>query len=466
MQKTEKDIVFIKVQQLYPHPDNPRKEVGDVSELAESIKKNGIMQNLTVIPLSALDTEAEEQPPADEISLLSDFHVLIGHRRLAACRKAGIEEVPCKIVSNISKREQVSIMLEENMQRNDLTIYEQAQGFQMMLDLGENAESIAEKTGFSKSTVYHRLNLAKLDPEELKKKQDNESYQISLKDLYELEKVSDVEKRNEILKNSKNSNDIAWRVNQAVREAKEAQRKKEIIETLENAGVEDATKTLLNERFNGNWKYLESFYYHETKPLDIAFEGEKKKYYMVANSWIGVYEEANEEVQKEKSAEQLEREKRDKNRSVLKDIENKMEKRRVAFIESIVSGELKVDIDETTKDEIWKCLISEDDYATGSELIGFLSDKPIYKLSEEEEDAYYEKLQQLDAWKTMLIALCVSMDNIGSVVDYRGEYIADNACRYAKGNKLLAKYGWYLEKEEQQLLDGTHELYEKENVNK
>lgn len=460
MQKTEKDIVFIKVQQLYPHPDNPRKDVGDVSELTESIKKNGIMQNLTVIPLSALDTEAEEQPPADEISLLSDFHVLIGHRRLAACRKAGITEVPCKIVSNISKREQVSIMLEENMQRNDLTIYEQAQGFQMMLDLGENAESIAEKTGFSKSTVYHRLNLAKLDLKELKKKQDSESYQISLKDLYELEKVSDIEKRNQILKYSKNANDISWRVNQAVREEKEAQRKKEIIEALESAGAEDSTEILLNERFNGKWKCLGSFYYHETRPLDTVFEGEKKKYYMVGNSWIGVYEEDNPEELKEKSAEQIEREKRDKNRSELKDIENRMQKRRCEFIESVISGELKVDIDETTKDEIWKCIICENDYVTGSDLIGFISDKPIYQLSDEEEDAYYEKLQQLDAWKTMLIALCVSMDNIGSVVDYRGEYIAEDAKRYEKGNEILAKYGWFLEEEEQQLLNGTHELYE------
>ena len=188
MQKTEKDIVFIKVQQLYPHPDNPRKDVGDVSELAESIKKNGIMQNLTVIPLGALDTEAEEQTPANEISLLSDFHVLIGHRRLAACKKAGIEEVPCKIVSNISKREQVSIMLEENMQRNDLTIFEQAQGFQMMLDLGETAETIAEKTGFSVSTVYHRLNIAKLNQKELEKKEKDNSFQLSLTAIYELEK--------------------------------------------------------------------------------------------------------------------------------------------------------------------------------------------------------------------------------------------------------------------------------------
>lgn len=163
-------IVNIKVENIYPHPDNPRKDVGDVTELAESIKKNGIMQNLTVIPISAIREEPENQPEVDEISVKSDFHALIGHRRLAAAKKAGLTEVPCKIVSKISKKEQVAVMLEENMHRNDLTVFEQAQGFQMMLDLGETEESISDKTGFSKSTVKHRLNLAKLNQKELKKK--------------------------------------------------------------------------------------------------------------------------------------------------------------------------------------------------------------------------------------------------------------------------------------------------------
>lgn len=43
-------IQEINIEQIYPHPENPRKEIGDITELAESIKKNGIMQNLTVIP--------------------------------------------------------------------------------------------------------------------------------------------------------------------------------------------------------------------------------------------------------------------------------------------------------------------------------------------------------------------------------------------------------------------------------
>lgn len=126
--QNRKEIVMINVNNIYPHPDNPRKDVGDVTELAESIKKQGVMQNLTVIPLPALTEEPEEQPDADTESLSSDFHVIIGHRRLAAAKLAGIEKVPCKIVSKISKKEQVSIMLEENMQREDLTVWEQAQG--------------------------------------------------------------------------------------------------------------------------------------------------------------------------------------------------------------------------------------------------------------------------------------------------------------------------------------------------
>ena len=44
------DITYIPIRQLHPHPDNPRKELGDLSELSASIKENGVYQNLTVIP--------------------------------------------------------------------------------------------------------------------------------------------------------------------------------------------------------------------------------------------------------------------------------------------------------------------------------------------------------------------------------------------------------------------------------
>ena len=151
----EKQIVNIAIDHIFPHPDNPRKNLGDLTEIAESIKKRGIMQNLTVVPI-------EGKP--------GDYMTLIGHRRCAGAKLAGIKEVPCIIKEGLSKNEQILIMLEENMQRSDLTVFEQAQSFQMMLDLGETETSIAEKTGFSKTTVRHRLNIAKLNQKELQKR--------------------------------------------------------------------------------------------------------------------------------------------------------------------------------------------------------------------------------------------------------------------------------------------------------
>ena len=118
-------------------------------------------------------------------------------------------------MEGLSQKEQITIMLEENMQRSDLTVYEQAQSFQLMLDLGETESSIAEKTGFSKTTIRHRLNLAKLDQNELKEKSQDESFQLSITDLYSLERVKNIETRNKILKEATNSSDLICRAERA-----------------------------------------------------------------------------------------------------------------------------------------------------------------------------------------------------------------------------------------------------------
>ena len=203
-------IVNISTDRLWPHPENPRKDLGDLTELAESARKNGIMQNLTIVPLELADPDAARQREG------KNYTVLIGHRRLAAAKLAGIKELPCRIEEGMDKKEQVSTMLEENMHRSDLTVYEQAQGFQLMMDLGETEASIAEKTGFSKRTIRRRLNIARLDQEELQRKEKDVSFQLSIKDLYELEKVKDIRVRNKILKEASSSRDLVSRAHSAV----------------------------------------------------------------------------------------------------------------------------------------------------------------------------------------------------------------------------------------------------------
>ena len=205
------DLVYLPVSQLYPHPDNPRKNVDDLEELAASIKANGVLQNLTVIKghymsldewieISKQDGVSKDMAkatfPEDENFVPGGYTVIIGHRRLAASKLAGLTEVPCTI-ANMSEKEQIQTMLLENMQRKDLKVYEEAQGFQMLLDFGDSVDEVSEKSGFSSTTIRRRVKLNELDQKKLKEVVD--SRQISLGAFDELAKIEDIEKRNEVL---------------------------------------------------------------------------------------------------------------------------------------------------------------------------------------------------------------------------------------------------------------------------
>lgn len=227
-------IEMIEISKLHHHPLNPRKDLGDLEELTKSIQKNGIMQNLTVIPGKGIGCI-----PDDE------YAVLIGNRRFEASKTAGLNELPCKIVKGMSTNEQVAVMLEENMQRADLTIVEQAKGFQMMLDLGETVSDITEKTGFSETTVRHRVKLAELDEKALKAAVEDR--QLTLTDLQKLEKIKSVETRNEILRKGNLSD---WAINDAV--------DKEQMEALEKKWLKELQKNYLAEILPSDAKVWQS----------------------------------------------------------------------------------------------------------------------------------------------------------------------------------------------------------------
>ena len=98
------ELKYIARDHLHPHPYNPRQDVGDVFELSQSIKANGVLQNLTVVPMELVDPDATIK--------LGEGHytVLIGHRRLAAAEIAGLTELPCVVVE-MDSREQMQTML-------------------------------------------------------------------------------------------------------------------------------------------------------------------------------------------------------------------------------------------------------------------------------------------------------------------------------------------------------------------
>ena len=108
------NVTMIPVAQLHPHPDNPRKDLGDITELTASIKANGVLQNLTVVPRANPDVNYEKlcrqyyaDPTEENRTKLNQFRntdgytVIIGHRRLAAAKAAGLMELPCIVVEDM-----------------------------------------------------------------------------------------------------------------------------------------------------------------------------------------------------------------------------------------------------------------------------------------------------------------------------------------------------------------------------
>lgn len=140
------EIKLINTSLIDPHPDNPRKQIGDVTDLAASIKANGLLSPLSVVPNG------------------ERYRVIAGHRRLAACKQAGTGAVPC-FVLDLDPLQQLEAMVTENCQREQLTVLEEADAIQGMLDLGATTASVAHRLGRSGDYVRDRVKAASIKTE-------------------------------------------------------------------------------------------------------------------------------------------------------------------------------------------------------------------------------------------------------------------------------------------------------------
>lgn len=141
------ELAQLKPSQLAANPKNIRREVGDISTLVDSISAQGIRHPLVVAPNGKPDK----------------YIVIAGHRRLAAAKKLRLKTVPCIVDTSITdEADQIAAMLAENIERQDLTAVEEADGVALLLDLNLNQKQIASRTGMSSSRVRNRIKVAKL----------------------------------------------------------------------------------------------------------------------------------------------------------------------------------------------------------------------------------------------------------------------------------------------------------------
>jgi ParB family chromosome partitioning protein len=443
----KRQITEIEVSKLIPNPNNPRKDIGDISELTESIKSNGIMQNLTVM-----------KTPTEE------YMVLIGHRRLSAAKAAGFTTVPCMIIDELPVSEQVGIMLLENLQRNDLTILEQAQSFQMMLDLGDTVDGISEKTGFAKSTIHHRLNIAKLDQDVLNEK----IHQLTLKDLIALEQVSDIEKRNEILENAYSSQDIARRANDAAREEKREHIANILYKHLERQSIKPLPEELQKYRWSSSLKTIKEIdldgddKFAEIEGLEDGKQDGQQVYYVrwpYATCITVLYEKPEDpEEEKEETPEQRERLRISKNREKVKDIQKRLHTERDDFLRGILTGKIEDSSNPSTMYYFWIQLMKYN-VCVSSDYIKDFCFPDDDERSEEEKDTFVARLSPC---VQMLILLHEDINTWHDLMDYEGRYRKDNGDQLISMYLCLEEYGFKLKQEDEEIIYGTSDIYEKD----
>ena len=447
----DRKIKMIPIENLLHHPDNPRKDIGDISELTDSIRKNGIMQNLTVVPYSGR------------------FLVLIGNRRLEAAKAAGLKYLPCKIVEGLSKVEQVGIMLEENMQRNDLTVIEQAQGFQLMFDLGETVHTISQRTGFSETTVRRRLSIAQLDSEILTEAFDE--WQVSLDDLRELEKIKDIKKRNKLLKRAGSSDNLRYFISNELREEKMAVCQREIKKLLKKAGIpaDPDAKNLI--WYNDKYEIVKRYELTDEPPKRLSFKVEKDLVYTQSYRTIYIIrkkEKAKKELTDEEKKQRQIRANCKKVKEITRQIDTEM-KDFVAHLMIEQSTGLIGCGPSSQREErwAWDILAQARAVVSGHELAAVFLNKESWQINNKDCESVSFKLRKVPIIVQMAYtAICSLRADDPPIQSWSGKFLEERVKVRNEVYSLIQAWGFRFpedrEQEFEDILDGSSELYMKE----
>lgn len=468
-------VTMILIAQLHPHPDNPRKDVGDISELTASIKANGVLQNLTVVPRANPDVNYEElcrqyyaDPTEENRTKLNQFRntdgytVIIGHRRLAAAKAAGLAELPCIVVEDMTPEEQISTMMTENMQRSDLTVYEEAEGFQMMMDFGNSVEQVADKAGFSESTIRRRVKLLSLDREEFKKSVKRGA---TLADFALLDKLNTEEAKNEVLK-SVGTNNFRACLDRALREQKD----RETMNAIREVVASYATKVDSKADMPGNCLFHASYGSWSSIAEAPADVGKRAYWYTESDYSITVYRERTEDDKPaEKSPEQLAREAkieeyREKCRAIEEDEESAY-RLRVDFLKDY--GFSKKAAEAVIFSACRMMILNPDALCDMDEdTIEAVYGEVIYNAEHELDTAELLEKAQENPMRTLMVLLFALTEPTNHWIhdtDWINGYykcIKDDKSVYRGIYSALDYLGYETSDMEKSLLDGTHPSYE------
>ncbi|WP_265280672.1 ParB/RepB/Spo0J family partition protein [Verminephrobacter aporrectodeae] len=156
-QDTGAQMRMVPVALIQESPSNPRKHFDQVKlgELAESIQASGVHQPILLRPLHGTHDAPDDAP-------VPVYELVVGARRLRACKIAQVTDVPA-MIRKLTDQQALEIQVIENLQREDVTELEEAEGYEMLIGTsGLTVEQVAAKIGKSRSYVYTRLKILDL----------------------------------------------------------------------------------------------------------------------------------------------------------------------------------------------------------------------------------------------------------------------------------------------------------------
>lgn len=152
-------LMNLRISSIEPNKDQPRDrfDQGALSELADSIREHGVLQPIVVRSIPG-----------------GSYQIIAGERRWRASRMAGLSEIPAVVVEATDDK-MMELALIENLQREDLTIIEEAMGYRTLMETyGLTQEQVAKRMGKSRPVIANALRILNLSPKALEQLEKGE----------------------------------------------------------------------------------------------------------------------------------------------------------------------------------------------------------------------------------------------------------------------------------------------------
>ena len=180
-------LKHIPLHQIEPDPTQPRKDLGDLTELVASVKDRGVIQPITVSPNGS-----------------DNYLIVAGGRRFAAAKKAGLKEIPALIARVGSKQERLELQIIENLHREDLSPFDEAQSYRRLIDdFGMKQRELAATLSKSDAAISQTLKILEL-PKSLLQELQMSEVPLSKSVLLEIANENDPTRRSNLVALAKN----------------------------------------------------------------------------------------------------------------------------------------------------------------------------------------------------------------------------------------------------------------------